>query len=65
MTKVIYMRLDEKLHKRLEAIVAELPGDKSTIARFLLGKAIDEYERRKATGDQLWFPAATSAVVEM
>ena len=62
-TKIIYVRLTEELHRRLEEIMREVPGEKSTVVRFLLERAIDEYERRMTMPDSTLL--AAEAVAQM
>lgn len=62
MDKIIYMRIPEGLHKRLEAILKMEPAKKSTMARFLLEKGIEEYERRLNEGRLDWFPTEKDVV---
>ena len=62
MDEVIYVRLSDDLNRRLEAILKQSPTKKSTLARFLLEKAVEEYERRQREGRQDWFPAQVEAV---
>lgn len=62
MDEVIYVRLSDDLNSRLEAIIRQSPTKKSTLARFLLERAVEEYERRQREGRLDWFPAQVEAV---
>lgn len=63
MDVVIYMRLPKELDEQLEQISQQMPGGKkSTVARFLLEKAVEEYWRRVREGRQDWF--AVDAVMD-